>query len=138
MLFRSSEYLFLVEEYVDGPTLNSWVAQNYPFSKNDGAEDYVRSATALSRSLKQAVEEVHARGYALVDLQPMNIIVEEGLSPRIIDLEAARPLADRSPVTVGTPGFVGPEGLSPFCFKRCRRLFYLWRTRYLWGCFDYD
>ena len=78
-------HLFLVEEYVDGPTLNSWVAQNYPFSKNDGAEDYVRSATALSRSLKQAVEEVHARGYALVDLQPMNIIVEEGLSPRIID-----------------------------------------------------
>lgn len=116
-------HLFLVEEYVDGPTLNSWVAQNYPFSKNDGAEDYVRSATALSRSLKQAVEEVHARGYALVDLQPMNIIVEEGLSPRIIDLEAARPLADRSPVTVGTPGFVGPEGLSPeendwFAFNR--------------------
>ncbi|WP_273167588.1 class III lanthionine synthetase LanKC [Actinomyces israelii] len=116
-------HTFLVEEYVDGPTLSSWVAGNYPFSVLDEPEDYIRRATSLSLSLKQAIEEVHASGYALVDLQPMNILIEGEERPRIIDLEAARPLADRSPITVGTPGFVGPDWLSPeendwFAFNR--------------------
>lgn len=112
-------HLFLIEEYIDGPTLSTWIAQNYPFSMSGpdtapggvAAQDYVRRATGICRALRRAVEQVHAAGYALIDLQPMNVLIEADDKPRLIDLEAARPLNDRSPITIGTPGFVGPEDL---------------------------
>ena len=121
---------FLIEEHVDGTNLNSWIAQNYPFALSESPLKYVNSAIQISKKLKKTLQAVHERGYALVDFQPMNIIIDPELEPRIIDLETVRPLSDSSPVPIGTPGFVAKEGTDPesndwFAYNRVvAQLFY--------------
>jgi len=121
---------FLIEEHIDGINLNSWIAQNYPFALSESSVKYVNSAIQISKKLKKTLQVVHERGYALVDFQPMNIIIGPELEPRIIDLETVRSLSDSRPFPIGTPGFVAKEGTDPesndwFAYNRVvAQLFY--------------
>jgi hypothetical protein len=106
--FRSAGgHGFLFEEYVDGDSLHSWIAQHYPFSYAASVNEYERDALIVVTALVDAVERVHARGFAVMDLQPSNVIVRADLTVRLIDLESCCPLtAVRADTYIGTPGFV--------------------------------
>ncbi len=104
------EHRFLAVQKMPGSTLQQWVARWYPLI---GAEpgpaaraDYARRAGAVLDQVEQVVRAVHARGYIVGDIHPANIMVDEQDRVALIDLEAARPVADANRQTNGHAGFV--------------------------------
>lgn len=108
-LFQAWEHTFLVEDYVEGTALNTWIAAFYPFSETQNIETYTEKAVKIMEQLKEAVEEIHDRGIGMGDLQPANVIVCEDESICLIDFENASDLQDKRQPGLMTPGFVSLE-----------------------------
>lgn len=66
----------------------------------------------LAADLLDVLAYLHCAGWAYLDLQPENVLVEEGAAARgpvLIDLGLARPHDERPPDLAGTPLFMAPE-----------------------------
>ncbi|MDR0626924.1 MAG: hypothetical protein LBG11_06655, partial [Bifidobacteriaceae bacterium] len=48
------EHVFLAEDYLDGPTLDKWVAMNYPYYPGASLEAYSESALSILHDMEQA------------------------------------------------------------------------------------
>lgn len=109
--FRTlGDHAFLFEEFVDGLDMHSWVASRYPYSYTYDLDGYVEEALEVLGKLEVAVGEVHSSGFALMDLQPTNIIVSTSGDVRFIDLESCCAVSgDQARSRIGTPGFM-PKG----------------------------
>lgn len=101
-------HVFLVEEFCDGVSLSSWIARNYPYSIAIAPNSYLKRAHRIITQLKRAIEECHMQGWALLDIQPMNVMVDQFDNIKLIDLESAVQISSSSNRSMGTPGFV-PE-----------------------------
>lgn len=101
------DHAFLIEEYIEGDNLFTWVSKNYPFSYRYETSTYAKRALEVLRELDLIVRKVHESGFAVVDLQPTNIIVTPDNCVRLIDMESCcsinEPHADSY---IGTPGYV--------------------------------
>lgn len=118
----TGEHIFLVEEYLGGVDLQSWIATLFPFSLDQKEiKTYEHKALKLCRKIERIVDCVHRSGIALMDLQPKNLIIENDDSVRLIDLESANALDSSDTQVPGTPGFV-PEA---HCTNQMRDLFAL-------------
>lgn len=98
-LFAHWEHEFLATELVPGRSLWSWMASVSPTlranrSPADFADYYARCRSIL-RSLRRQVDRLHELGYVFGDLNPNNVLVDDGERPRLIDFEAARRGDDR-------------------------------------------
>lgn len=101
------EHEFLIEEHITGVTLQSWAAGNFPFSTDpERIARYAEHALPIAMQIVSAVDEIHAAGWAVLDLQPKNILVDPQGRVRLIDMEAARLLSESAVGAVGTPGFI--------------------------------
>ena len=89
--YRISEgNAYLIEEYVEGITLQSWIATNFPFYTDDkDIKAYEKRALRIAYSLKAAIDTFHSKGIALTDLQTKNILVDSQDQIKFIDLEFA-------------------------------------------------
>ncbi|MDU6012057.1 MAG: hypothetical protein E6Y86_08455 [Slackia sp.] len=110
-LFRRAENSYLVEEFIEGVSLQSWVAAHYPTYEldEDGRRsfgEYEESAVKIASAVVDAVERAHSIGIALMDIQPKNVLVSDDLAATIIDLESARGEDESAVGAVGTPGYV--------------------------------
>ncbi len=97
--------LFLVFEYVEGPTLRDRIG--------DGALPPLEVAR-LARELGSALSLAHAAGVVHRDVKPENIIVSVG-GARLTDFGIARipdSTLTRAGVTMGTPAYSAPEALA--------------------------
>jgi tRNA A-37 threonylcarbamoyl transferase component Bud32 len=112
--FRHWEHEFLVTELVPGVPLTSWTSQHNPLVKVEPTAamflDYYDRCRALLGALREQVRRLHAAGYAFVDLNPRNVLVDAGDNPRLIDFEEAQPLGEPRPVH-GAEGFLPPKAL---------------------------
>lgn len=102
---EDEEYIYLIEEYVRGESLQTLMSESYYFSK----EQVIQIAIELCHIL----EYLHAQTpYAVVyqDLKPEHIYWCEG-KVRLIDFGIAEYLssAKRRKQGYGTPGFAAPE-----------------------------
>ncbi|MBI9114529.1 serine/threonine-protein kinase [Sanguibacter suaedae] len=99
-----SSEMFIVTQLVNGPTLESEIADGGPLDETDLHE--------LASQLHEALAAVHAAGVIHRDLKPSNVLVsEEG--PVLIDFGIAHGMEDArmtSPgFVMGTPGYLAPE-----------------------------
>ncbi len=109
--FSENHQFYLVQEWVDGITLNALVAQQGP-----QPEAAVRSILA---ALLPVLTFVHSQGIIHRDIKPDNIILRAGSQqPVLIDFGAVRETmatiidsqnSPQSSVAIGTPGFMPPE-----------------------------
>ncbi|MWA03875.1 protein kinase [Actinomadura sp. LD22] len=97
--------LYVVTEYIDGPSLETAVAERGPLPGSDLEGLAVGVATALAA--------IHGAGIVHRDLKPANVLLS-ATGPRVIDFGIARALdaADgptRTGQFVGTPNYLPPE-----------------------------
>ncbi|MGK5731770.1 class III lanthionine synthetase LanKC [Streptomyces sp. URMC 124] len=107
---RHWEHHFLVEELVEGETLQEAVGRRHPLFRHGFGEEevaaYTRWACEVLARIEKAVAEVHARGIVFGDLQPGNVIVRPDDSVCLVDFETAFERGDAAfRPALGTPGF---------------------------------
>lgn len=110
--FRHWEHEFLVTELVPGVPLLSWTSQHNPVARTAPTpamfDDYHERCRAILARLRALVDRLHAAGYAFVDLNPRNVLVDEDDGVRLIDFEEAQRLDAPRPVH-GAEGFLPPR-----------------------------
>ncbi len=118
-VFEQGGHVFLVEEYIDAPSLRELV-------EGDTGEGPVTALPAdqireLAIALAETMAAFHAEGIIVGDFNPNNILVNDDGSPRgsggaprklwVIDLEHAQPAAEPQGSPAGTPGYASEEQL---------------------------
>ncbi len=89
---------YLIEELIDWQTLGDYVAVNFPFSNDANIDLYIKRALKIINKIKDALEEVHAKNFAIVDLQPGNILVNvdnNKIQVKLIDFESSEKLKNK-------------------------------------------
>ncbi|ERN52022.1 class III lanthionine synthetase LanKC [Alkalihalophilus marmarensis] len=106
-IFQEWEHTFVVQDYIEGTTLNSWLAVNYPFSEEQDAKRFSENAINLLKQIIAAIKDIHSKGIGMGDLQPNNVMVTPENKIILIDFEAASDITDKKHPGLATPGFVG-------------------------------
>jgi hypothetical protein len=114
--FAVQGHEFLVQEFLEGLSCYNWSGARNPLSGQSNptlhaVRTYVRDVATVVDRLADLVSAVHARGIAIDDLHPGNVLVAEGNQVSLIDLEAATSLDDVTPTTFRVAGF-GSQGRS--------------------------
>ena len=112
--FEEAGHHFLVEELVEGVTLNKQIVLKNPLIRSDSSRadrlEYRDWALGILKQVEDSVHEFHSRGIVFGDLHPNNIIVTEAGQVRFIDFEMAYRVDDRDVVPAGAPGFMAEDG----------------------------
>ncbi|WP_341518397.1 class III lanthionine synthetase LanKC [Bacillus paramobilis] len=103
--FKSWKHIFLVEEYVEGLDLKTWISVKYPFHRKTDKEIYIADVKQIIFSLVNIVEGMHEKGIGMGDLQPSNVIIDEELNVKLIDFESANEAEIESKAAMQTMGF---------------------------------
>ncbi|GLZ13529.1 hypothetical protein Acsp04_37640 [Actinomadura sp. NBRC 104425] len=115
--------LYVVTEYVDGPTLEQAVGERGPL--REGALE------GLAVNIATALGAIHGAGVVHRDLKPSNVLLSS-TGPRVIDFGIARALdaaegPTRTGQFVGTPAYVAPELMQGGALTPAADVF-------SWGC----
>jgi serine/threonine protein kinase len=111
--FTRGGHDFLVEDFVDGPTLQSQIVQRYPIGVLGGgdeteAAEYAAWALEMCTRAEAAVAQLHDRDIVIGDLSPANMLVRDDGSIVLIDLEVATLAGDAGRQTLATSAFMSP------------------------------
>ncbi|TDD88940.1 class III lanthionine synthetase LanKC [Actinomadura rubrisoli] len=110
--FTLGEHHFLVQEFIEGRTLNTFFAERHPMLDPEPEPGKVAAYTAWALRVHEGVERVvaaiHERGVAFNDLHMFNIMVRPDDSVALIDFEVAAPAADGGRQTLANPAFLAP------------------------------
>src|SRR5262245_50201386 len=120
------EPLYVVTEYVDGPTLEQAVRDDGPLT--GGALE------GLAVNIATALGAIHGAGVVHRDLKPSNVMLSP-TGPRVIDFGIARALdaehgaggPTRTGQFVGTPSYIAPELMRGGALSPAADVF-------SWGC----
>lgn len=102
---ETNNHLNIIMEYLEGISLSSFIKAQ----KNQRATE--TQAKVIIRGLAQALEYLHLRQISHRDMKLENIILTDGLAPKIIDfgfstcIEAGRKIK----LFCGTPSYMAPE-----------------------------
>ncbi|MGH3387330.1 MAG: serine/threonine-protein kinase, partial [Actinomadura sp.] len=97
--------VFMVTEYIDGPSLKAQVARDGPLSPG--------MLHGVAAGVAAALVAIHAAGLIHRDLKPGNVLLSM-TGPRVIDFGIARALDattghTRTGEVMGSPGWIAPE-----------------------------
>jgi len=113
---------FLVQDFVDGPTLSAGFVRRLPLVDPDTTQaqlaDYAKWAVDMCRRVEHAVGLVHDRGVIIGDLNASNVLVKEDGGIALIDWEAATLVEEGKHPALSTPDFRTRHDLSGFDIDR--------------------
>ncbi|RKS69057.1 lanthionine synthetase-like protein [Actinomadura pelletieri DSM 43383] len=110
--FTLGEHHFLVQEFIEGRTLNTFFAERHPMldPHRDAEKNaaYTEWALRVYAGVERVVAAIHERGMVFNDLHMFNIMVRPDDSAALIDFETAAPASDRGRQTLANPAFLAP------------------------------
>mgnify|MGYP001799869705 CR=1 FL=1 len=133
--FQEGNYLYLVQEVIEGQTLHQEFEADGPFNE--------AKLRALLRGLLPVLQFVHSRNVIHRDIKPDNIMRRRNGDLILIDFGVAKFLEQsgfsHAATTIGTPGYAAPEQISGRV-RPASDIFALGATCFqlLSGCFDTD
>jgi tRNA A-37 threonylcarbamoyl transferase component Bud32 len=127
----AGEHHFLVQEYIEGDSIHTCLARRSPLVLQEleraAADDYAAWAMELCHKVEAAVAQVHARGVAILDVHPSNVLVRPDGSVVLIDLEMAGDADEPRSQVLADPAFLAPRGATGLAVDRhalaCLRLY---------------
>ena len=104
-LYQTSEFDFLLERYIDGPSLKDILKQR------QGKPLQINEALIYLNALCAALGYAHASGVVHCDVKPGNVMVDRGGSVYLTDFGIVRHSESTSTTmgTAGTPAYMAPE-----------------------------
>jgi tRNA A-37 threonylcarbamoyl transferase component Bud32 len=130
--FMLGDHHFLVEDFVDGPTLGSQIVRRFPFGHvvdpdEEALATYASWALDVSARVEAALELLHARDVVVGDLSPANMLVRADGSIVLVDLEVATLGSQHTRPSLGASAFLAPVSQTGFATDRyalaCLRLY---------------
>ncbi len=130
--FTLGDHHFLVEDFVEGPTLMSQIVKRYPFGVLGEADEtavanYASWALDMCARVEAAVAQLHDRDVVFGDLSPANMLVRDDGSIVLIDLEVATLASEERHQTLANTAFMPPVTQTGVAVDRyalaCLRLF---------------
>jgi serine/threonine protein kinase len=116
--FHVGDHHFLVEEFIDGSTLNSIYSTRYPLTGTELDPEEVAAYTSwalrTSAEIERAAGLMHDRGIVFGDLHPFNIMIRPDETVAFIDFEAAGDSNEERLLTVANPGYAAPRDRTGF------------------------
>lgn len=112
--FEQSGHHFLVEDYVEGNTLNKEMVMRNPLIRADQTHqdllEYRDWVIDVLARVESTIRTFHDRGTVYGDLHPNNIMVTPTGDIRFIDFEMAYDVDDEDVVPAGAPGYMANDG----------------------------
>jgi tRNA A-37 threonylcarbamoyl transferase component Bud32 len=114
--FTYWEHRFLVLEYVEGESLPHAVSARHPLVLPDATDrevgEYAAWVEQICTRVEHALRAIHARGLAVNDLHPSNILTGPAGRVTVLDFELAAPADRIRRHGLAAPGFVPPPGCT--------------------------
>ena len=101
---KEEDMTYIVMQYIEGPSLQNWIASKKKFS----APDIVK----LMLQLCDALNFAHQNGIVHRDIKPANILLDNNGKPHICDFGVAHvemSTITQTGATIGTPSYMSPE-----------------------------
>ncbi|RIO07388.1 hypothetical protein BUZ94_13065 [Mammaliicoccus sciuri] len=120
--FYEWEHLFLVEEFLEGQTLNTYMMSISPIMKNsynkNNVDEFNNNLKSIFKEICNILGEIHNQNIILQDISPRNIMVDlSDKKIKFIDLETAFENSVEKATTVRTPGFYNVNETEKDDFK---------------------
>ena len=104
-LFQTQNIAFLLERFVDGPTLKDILRQRH------GKPLPIEETLVYLKALSAAIGYAHANGVVHCDIKPGNVMIDAGGNVYLTDFGIARHTESTTTTvgTAGTPAYMAPE-----------------------------
>lgn len=105
--FNVWEHQYLVEEFIDGETLHSWIAKYFPFHDPEiyTNKKYKQDIIKILDQLINIISNMHKNGIVMGDIQPNNILISDNLIVTLIDFETASNVTSNPDIGLEVPTF---------------------------------
>ncbi|MBG6090807.1 hypothetical protein IW256_004920 [Actinomadura viridis] len=111
--FTLGEHHFLVQDLVEGRTLNTFFAERHPLldpePDPDRIAEYTDWALRVYAGVERVIGAIHERGVVYNDLHMFNVMVRPDDSVALIDFEVAAPASEAGRQTLANPAFLAPR-----------------------------
>ena len=117
-LYETSDFAFLLERYIDGPSLKDILR------KRSGRPMPLYEAATYLKALTAALGYAHANGVVHCDVKPGNVMIDQGGNIYLTDFGIARHSESTTTTLgiVGTPAYMAPEQIRRAGQSRLERL----------------
>ncbi len=104
-LYETSDFAFLLESYIDGPSLKDVLR------KRSGKPMPLYEAVTYLKALSAALGYAHANGVVHCDVKPGNVMIDRGGNIYLTDFGVARHSESTTTTlgSAGTPAYMAPE-----------------------------
>lgn len=121
-LFTLGGHRFLVQDLIEGDTLNTFFAYRHPLLAPETDPEAVRTYTdwamRIYSGIEDAVRRIHERGVVINDLHMFNVMVRPDDTVALIDFEVAALVEEARRPTLANPGFLAPRDRKGFAIDR--------------------
>jgi serine/threonine protein kinase len=101
---KEKDMTYIVMQYIEGPSLQNWIASKKRFSATDIIQLMIQLCNALNFA--------HENGIVHRDIKPANILLDQCGKPHICDFGVAHvemSTITQTGTTIGTPSYMSPE-----------------------------